>query len=231
MFRRTIISLPRALVHSVWLRPGNGFQPSVRHLSKNAGTSNNKILLKSVVAGIVIGTGYVAYDSFKPANDHKINEERAVFTVDNLPDVPISKKIVSPKDKSNLDLVLFQYQTCPFCCKVRAYLDANGFAYSVVEVDSLMKRNLKWSPYKKVPSVLARQKDGRYVQLTESSMIISALESYLQDPSQDIGELAKLYPQVSYFDDAGKKKHDVLNKYFIMYKGKAPKNLSQEDLK
>lgn len=228
MSANKFVSVSRILFKNA--RSVNIFQPSIRYLSSEVKSSRSGALLKSVAAGFAIGTAYVFYESFKPANDHKIHEERKIFTIDQIPNVPIARKIVNDKDKSNLNLVLFQYQTCPFCCKVRAYLDANGFTYSIVEVDAVLRQSIKWSPYKKVPSLLARQKDGRYIQLIESSMIISALSTYLVDPSQDIGELAKLYPNISYHDDKGKKKHDVLNKYFIMYNNNSPKNISKEEL-
>lgn len=185
---------------------------------------------RSVGVGLLGGTAWAVYDSYKPKNIHMYNEEAEVYIVDRIPDVPIARKIFNEKDKSNLNLVLFQYQTCPFCCKVRAFLDYHGFTYSVVEVDSVLRQSLKWSPYKKVPSLLARRNDGTYVQLSESSMIISALSTYLIDPSVDIGELVKLYPNVSYMDDHGHKKYDVHNKYYRMHGDKTPKNLTKENL-
>lgn len=205
----------------------------VRLMSNSSGTRNwlsGSIFLKSAAVGILGGTIWAVYESYKPKNSHMINEESEVFIVDRIPDVPIARKIVNKNDKTNLDLVLFQYQTCPFCCKVRAFLDYSGLTYSVVEVDSVLRQSIKWSPYKKVPSLLARQKDGTYVQLTESSTIISVLASYLHDPSVDIGEWIKLYPVVSYMDDHGHKKHDVHNKYFQMYGEKRPKNVTNEML-
>ena len=57
-------------------------------------------------------------------------------------------------DNSELKLTLFQFQTCPFCCKVRAVLDYYGFSYDLVEVNSVTKKQLKWSKYKKVPIVV-----------------------------------------------------------------------------
>ena len=46
--------------------------------------------------------------------------------------------------------------TCPFCCKVRAYLDYYGYSYDIVEVNSINKKQTDWSSYKKVP-ILAIQ--------------------------------------------------------------------------
>ena len=48
-------------------------------------------------------------------------------------------------------LVLYQYDSCPFCNKVRAYLDYHKVPYVLVEVDPLTQSQIKWSSHKKVP--------------------------------------------------------------------------------
>lgn len=56
---------------------------------------------------------------------------------------------------SDFKITLLQYQTCPFCCKVRAFLDFYGLPYDVVEVNPVMRQQLKFSKkYRKVPIVL-----------------------------------------------------------------------------
>ncbi|MDK0740079.1 glutaredoxin domain-containing protein, partial [Clostridium perfringens] len=55
------------------------------------------------------------------------------------------RRIKSETDNSGLKLTLYQYQTCPFCCKVRAFLDYHGFSYDVVEVNSVWRTQLKWT--------------------------------------------------------------------------------------
>ncbi|XP_057435076.1 uncharacterized protein LOC130727835 isoform X1 [Lotus japonicus] len=47
--------------------------------------------------------------------------------------------------------VLFQYEACPFCNKVKAFLDYYDVPYKVVEVNPMSKKEIKWSDYKKVP--------------------------------------------------------------------------------
>lgn len=205
---------------------------SVRNLSTKSSkriSFSGKTFVKSVAVGAALGIGYSVYASIRSKDSHLINEQTEIFTIDHLPDVPITRKIVNAKDKSNLDLVLFQYQTCPFCCKVRAFLDSSGFTYSIVEVDAVLRQSIKWSPYKKVPMLLARTKNGKYVQLNDSSMIISALSTFLVDPTVDISDLVKLYPNVSYEDNHGHKKYDILNKYFVMYGNKSPKNRTKDN--
>ncbi len=52
-------------------------------------------------------------------------------------------------------LKLYQYHTCPYCCKARAYLDYAGFQYEVVEVNPLTRKEMKFSEYRKVPFVVS----------------------------------------------------------------------------
>jgi len=74
-----------------------------------------------------------------------------------------SPQVINPADKSGLKIILFQYTTCPFCCKVRAFLDFYGFSYDIVEVDPVLRQQIKWSKYRKVPIVLIQRDDGSYL--------------------------------------------------------------------
>lgn len=63
---------------------------------------------------------------------------------------------------SNLPkLTLYQYQSCPFCSKARAYLDHYRIPYAIVEVNPLFKREMKFSKYRNVPFLVAE--DGTQV--------------------------------------------------------------------
>ncbi|KMZ70328.1 Prostaglandin E synthase [Zostera marina] len=68
------------------------------------------------------------------------------------------------------NIVLYQYEACPFCNKVRAFLDFHDIPYKIVEVNPLNKKEIKWSGYKKVPILVV---DGE--QLVDSSDIIDKL--------------------------------------------------------
>ncbi|PWA38654.1 Glutaredoxin [Artemisia annua] len=68
------------------------------------------------------------------------------------------------------EVVLYQYESCPFCNKVKAYLDYYDIPYKVVEVNPLSKKEIKWSDYKKVPILMV---DGEPLQ--DSSAIIDQL--------------------------------------------------------
>lgn len=78
--------------------------------------------------------------------------------------------------------------------------------------------------------LLARTKDGKYLQMTDSAMIVSLLSSYMIDPSIPIEDLMKLYPSISYMNDDGTKVNDILNKYHLIYGEKTPKNINKDDL-
>ncbi|XP_055914094.1 prostaglandin E synthase 2 [Eupeodes corollae] len=206
----------------------------IRRFAASSPKSNRwgtlKLGLIGAALGAASGTAYSLYSNWTDRSSHMEHQQIRAKVLDELPKIRITKKYVNSKDTSGLELILFQFQTCPFCCKVRAFLDYMGISYSVVEVDAVLRQDLKWSEYKKVPMVLVRRKDGKYVQLTDSSTIISILASYMINPKeQDAGELADFYPEISFFDNDGKKKSDIMNKYFLMYQEKPPKGVTSED--
>jgi microsomal prostaglandin-E synthase 2 len=80
-----------------------------------------------------------------------------------------------PKD--DMRITLYQYEVCPFCNKVRAYLDFHKIPYSVVEVDPVAKRELgRFSEdYRKVPIAVVNG-----AQVNGSGAIISAVRDSVQ---------------------------------------------------
>lgn len=112
---------------------------------------------------------------------------------------------------------------------MRTFLDYYGISYDVVEVDPVLRNEIKWSSYKKVPILLAKINEG-YQPLNDSSMIVSVLASYLNDQQHKLDELSKYYPIIAMHDDDGKFKHEIVNKYFLMYQGSIPKNRSLDDI-
>lgn len=177
-----------------------------------------RLLIKGLLIGGVLGTGYATYKAvIEPGpKSHLINEKIPPVVVDKHPRVKIARRVENANDKTGLNITLFQYQTCPFCCKVRAFLDFHGISYNVVEVDGVTKKDMKWSDSKKVPTMLVETKDKKFLQLTDSSVIVSILASYMKKPDQDIVELASYYPSLTFYNDQGKKTSDVMNKYFLM---------------
>ena len=120
----------------------------------------------SFAAGTVVATCEAAKASDQPPAEAEAEAETN----------PYSLSDVTPSASFPQSIVLYQYEVCPFCCKVKAFLDFHNIPYRVVEVDPLGKSELKWSDYKKVPVVLLDDTK----QVNNSSSIISQLSVDLQ---------------------------------------------------
>ncbi|KAK9307510.1 hypothetical protein QLX08_002141 [Tetragonisca angustula] len=172
--------------------------------------------------GIAITQGYTWYRNKEASQTYHLQgKEQKTKILQEKPPVPVSREVIFPVDITDLKLTLYQYQTCPFCCKVRTFLDYYGISYEIVEVDPVLRKEISWSPYKKVPILLA-EVDSGYQSLNDSSMIISLLASYLKDRSQKINDLVDYYPSIAMHDENQKLKYEIMNKYFLMYQENLP---------
>ncbi|KAI4347266.1 hypothetical protein L6164_008090 [Bauhinia variegata] len=93
----------------------------------------------------------------------------AVVTATSLGQEVYAKESALPEAVPK-DVILYQYEACPFCNKVKAFLDYYDIPYKVVEVNPISRKEIKWSDYKKVPILMV---DGE--QLNDSSAIIDKL--------------------------------------------------------
>lgn len=66
-------------------------------------------------------------------------------------------------------------------------------------------------------------------QLKDSTMIISILQSYLENKTQDLQELVKYYPTMVWTDEEGERRTEIMNRYFLMY-GQHPPGRTKEDI-
>jgi microsomal prostaglandin-E synthase 2 len=108
-------------------------------------------------------------------------------------------------------VTFYQYRTCPFCCKVRAFLDYYGLPYEEVEVNPLFKREIKFSKRKAVPFVVVD-----HIQIFDSSVIVSVLRSSMLG-SRGIRQTLSCYPEIMSKDRKGNDIVERGNKYNIMY--------------
>ncbi|POM73587.1 Prostaglandin E synthase [Phytophthora palmivora] len=86
----------------------------------------------------------------------------------------------TPQQSGNAlpNVVLYQYEPCPYCCKVKAVLDYLKIPYEVVEVNPLTKKETKaFTDYRKVPVIRI---DDEVV--VDSSVIISRLRELVVAP-------------------------------------------------
>lgn len=102
-------------------------------------------------------------------------------------------------------------------------MDYYGLPYDVVEVNPVFKKEISWSTYRKVPVLLIEVKNG-FQPLHDSSMIVSVLASYLEDKSYEVEQLSANYPMVAMHDEKGIFKHEIINKYFLMYNNSLPRH-------
>lgn len=96
-----------------------------------------------VIGGVGLGTMLAL------SNQHQASE---LFTNENSTEQ-------SSEHSKIPSITLYQYYTCPFCCKVKAFLEYYGLEYNIVEVNPLSKKELKFSKYyRKVPIAIVNGK-------------------------------------------------------------------------
>ncbi|RLN27121.1 hypothetical protein BBJ28_00019168 [Nothophytophthora sp. Chile5] len=93
---------------------------------------------------------------------------------------PVAEAAVAEKAAGQQPtVVLYQYEPCPYCCKVKAVLDYLNIPYEVVEVNPLTKKETQaFTSYRKVP--VCRIDDEVVV---DSSAIISRLRELVVAPT------------------------------------------------
>lgn len=153
----------------------------------------------------LLGGGLGLYQTLKrSAQQHLAAEETNV-----------SRFSTEERSRGGLKLTLYQYKTCPFCSKVRAFLDYYGLPYEIVEVNPVMRKEIKWSAYRKVPILMV---DGE-LQLNDSSVIISSLKTHLinkMSREKNLSEILHCYPEMKSTNDRGKEVTEYNNKYWLM---------------
>ena len=67
---------------------------------------------------------------------------------------------------------LYRYTTCPFCGKVKAFLDYHKIPHECVEVEPMFKSEIANSPYKKVPQMTFHTTGHHGPSLVDSDIIV-----------------------------------------------------------
>ncbi|KAF3966016.1 hypothetical protein ACB098_04G068100 [Castanea mollissima] len=131
---------------------------------------HNQRLLQVALYGSSSSSGgsYTRWWSKSPARVLSLGVAGALISVAAAQEV--HAKEPPPPELVPKDVVLYQYEACPFCNKVKAFLDYYDIPYKVVEVNPISKKEIKWSDYQKVPILMV---DGE--QLIDSSVIIDKL--------------------------------------------------------
>eukprot|EP00759_Apiculatamorpha_spiralis_P026010 PhF_6_TR29211/c0_g1_i1/m.42738/K05309/PTGES2; microsomal prostaglandin-E synthase 2 len=91
------------------------------------------------------------------------------------------EKLMSPKGGAD-PVVLYRYSTCPFCGKVKAFLDLHKIPHDCVEVEPIFKSEIQTHGYFKVPQLRFNAKMlGPF--LVDSDRIVDVLSEALPDPN------------------------------------------------
>ncbi|GIY09819.1 prostaglandin E synthase 2 [Caerostris extrusa] len=231
--QKCTVYLPQRLINSAYSAPPK------REFSR-------KLIFGATAGAMGIGLGLYSYLS-PPESKYLAGiplAEKADFTRnDNIMDIKPSREVSGPASALGLDLTLYQYQTCPFCCKVRAFLEFYGIPYKVIEVNPVMRQQLKFSKYKKVPILIVQEKESpkseflwisakistlgtkiKQQQLNDSTVIISILGSLFLDLPSGLDSVLKYYVPMTYKNEDGKEVEEVMNKYFLMFGDNYEKN-------
>lgn len=153
-------------------------------------TGNSSTPVSTLLSTFAVGSSalFLGYKFSMVADPHVAQNQAAAAAtaaaaaveteqaVDTPPKNPYTIDASQIKGELPKSIVLYQYEVCPFCCKVKAFLDYHKLPYRVVEVNPLTKAELKWSEYKKVPVVLLDEKQ----QVNDSSAIISRLDAEIK---------------------------------------------------
>lgn len=184
----------------------------------------------ALLSGAYFGyMNYNRYNSVRHLPAIHLKEDTMQLTA--MPNIKPTRRIEGPT-KLNYNLTLFQYCSCPFCCKTRTFLDYFGLKYDIVEVNPVLRQQLKWSQkYRKVPILLAHNDNQKIYQINDSSVIMSSLGSSLLSRRKlaggeeanhgdrsidDLGKILVNYQEIEIEDDEGKKRKEIPNKYFLM---------------
>merc|ERR1712137_998122 len=83
---------------------------------------------------------------------------------------------------------LYQYSTCPFCSKLRAFLDYHGVQYDTKEVNPLSKAQIASHGYHKVPQLqVGAEGEGGPI-IVDSSEIVKLLKPLLDENAPTVSE-------------------------------------------
>ena len=111
----------------------------VRWMGSSAMTGGSGYMLGALA---VVGAGGTIYAARLRKNK--------TSTADDVNDVEAISKL-SIEDLRKHGVILYRYLTCPFCGKLKAFLDYQNIPYELVEVDPLFKSQMKGMGYSKVP--------------------------------------------------------------------------------
>lgn len=138
-----------------------------------------KLVGGTVVTTLILGGGAGVVYKRRLAENASCTAE--VFNAKQAPyDMNIAMGSVESFAKSGgkqlpVPIKLYRYTTCPFCSKVKAYLDYNKIPHECVEVEPMLKAEIAQSSYKKVPQLQFITSGHTGPWLVDSDVIVETL--------------------------------------------------------
>ncbi|KAF1743154.1 hypothetical protein MXB_5310 [Myxobolus squamalis] len=170
-------SFPKSKVSNCWAKA------QVKYFIQYSEKKNYHLpLLNSGILENKIKSKVINSSSFKPQFRNYSTKEFVDFSYVKS-ELGLNREEIARK----LNIQLFQFNFCPFCVKVRKYLNLNKIKFNKVEVNMRSKIELNFTKYRKVPVALINN-----TQVLDSSLIISVIESHLIS-GQPIGEILTNY--------------------------------------
>ena len=119
----------------------------------------------------------------------------------------VKKASFTSCDSDNNKPKIYQYKICPFCNRVKAYLDFLRVEYVTIEVDPISKSEIKFSTnHKKVPIAIIKD-----ITVVDSGNIINSItDSLLKESSLKINKELFFPKDTAYWDDWSEKKLAVM---------------------
>eukprot|EP01126_Amoeba_proteus_P057260 TRINITY_DN7279_c0_g1_i1.p1 TRINITY_DN7279_c0_g1~~TRINITY_DN7279_c0_g1_i1.p1 ORF type:complete len:234 (-),score=45.66 TRINITY_DN7279_c0_g1_i1:719-1342(-) len=109
----------------------------------------------------------------------------------------IDTALTSKESLQGRHLTLYQYHHCPFCNKVKTFLEYSSLPYDVIEVDPLFKREIRQNGFGKVPQLRVGEDGPLLVDSDEIMKYLSplVLEGYNHN-SEDVTKWCKWTSEV-----------------------------------
>ena len=166
ILRKATANMLKSAASRVVTRRVNPFSLQQRAKS-SVGTQRRGFATSTYMVGGIaaVGLGGVGYTMRLKKNTALKKED--VSNTDEL-------RLVSLEELRRNEITIYRYLTCPFCGKVKAFLDQHKIPYKCVEVDPLTKSQLKGNNYSKVPFLKIKTDNGELT-MADSYDIVSVL--------------------------------------------------------
>lgn len=136
-------------------------------------------MLRKVAIGVgaltVVGGGGAAFVYRRRLNENKAVTAQEFNAKQNQQELREAFEKIKTKSRDMPEILMYRYTTCPFCGKVKAFLDYYQIEHTCVEVEPMFKKEIRYSEYKKVPQLRFNVSGHHGPYLVDSDEIVETL--------------------------------------------------------